>query len=83
MKNSWKMLMIEGDSVSEIEFEDGTRMGSPTQIRQIHQGHRDGGDRCRRNPASRHAAAAGDAAAGAAAEPVDTDPPPVTAPLDQ
>lgn len=42
MKNSWKMIMIEGDAVSEIEFEDGGRIGSPTQVRQISAGTRGG-----------------------------------------
>jgi pilus assembly protein CpaB len=83
MKNSWKMLMIEGDTVSEVEFEDGTRMGSPTQIRQIHQGTRGAGS----------AAAAMPLAPSAPLPPalplpelppvkIDTDPPPSETPAE-
>jgi pilus assembly protein CpaB len=34
-QNTWKMLLIEGNSVREVEFEDGSRVGSPVQVRQL------------------------------------------------
>jgi pilus assembly protein CpaB len=34
-QNTWKMLLIEGNSLREVEFEDGSRIGSPVQIRQL------------------------------------------------
>ncbi|HEY2839959.1 MAG TPA: Flp pilus assembly protein CpaB [Pirellulales bacterium] len=79
MKNAWKMLMIEGDSVREIEFEDGTRMGSPTQIRQIHQGHRDGGAGAMPLPAAMPLPPAAPLPDLPPIS-VDTDPPPVDTP---
>jgi pilus assembly protein CpaB len=33
--NVWKMVVIKGDSVDEVEFEDGDRIGGPTQVRQL------------------------------------------------
>ena len=33
--NVWKMVVIKGESVDEIEFEDGDRVGGPKQVRQL------------------------------------------------
>ncbi|MBI2823559.1 MAG: Flp pilus assembly protein CpaB [Planctomycetia bacterium] len=34
-KNAWKMVLIEGNAVREVEFADGSRIGSPTSSRQL------------------------------------------------
>lgn len=33
--NAWKMVLIEGNAVREVEFEDGTRIGAPVQTRTL------------------------------------------------
>ena len=33
--NTWKMLLIEGTNLREVEFEDGDRIGGSVQIRQL------------------------------------------------
>ena len=30
--NVWKMVVIKGDAVDEVEFEDGGHVGGPTQV---------------------------------------------------
>ncbi|HVU89079.1 MAG TPA: Flp pilus assembly protein CpaB [Pirellulales bacterium] len=36
--NVWKMVVIKGDAVDEVEFEDGDRVGGPIQVRQLSAG---------------------------------------------
>ncbi len=33
--NAWKMVLIEGNAVREVEFEDGSRIGAPVQTRAL------------------------------------------------
>jgi pilus assembly protein CpaB len=35
VQNTWKMVVIKGDAVEEVEFEDGDRIGGPVQVRQV------------------------------------------------
>ena len=34
-ENTWKMVLIQGETVSEVEFSDGDRIGAPVQVRQL------------------------------------------------
>jgi len=79
LKNAWKMLLIEGDTIREIEFEDGSRVGSPTQIRHI-QGGGGAGGLSGAPPSSLSPLPAAMPLPELPTAPVDTDPAPVTPP---